>query len=138
MNTRYQQGRALEWKVRDILAASGYLVFRSAGSKSVADLIAFPDRDMDPMLSGAPEWALRWPLMVQCKRGGVLPPGEWNELFSAALSASAVPIMARYTPRSPIEFFRLTGRKLGRGRQPMEPVVFGATLTYPDGDVTIG
>ncbi len=125
--TRYQQGRALEWRVRDLLIEAGYLVFRSAGSKSVADLIA---------LAG-PETGLSSPLLVQCKRGGVLGPGEWNDLVTAALSVSAVPIMARYSPRQPIEFFRLTALKVGRGRQPMEPIEFPKPLTTAEPPVTM-
>lgn len=129
---RYSAGRALEYRVRDILVASGYLVFRSAGSHSVADLIALPRVHVMPSV------ALSATLLVQAKRGGVLPPGEWNDLVTAAHSVSAVPVMARYTPRKPIEFFRLTALKVARGRQPMEQITFDPTLTDEEKDVIIG
>lgn len=114
--TRYEQGRALEHRVRDLLVDLGFLVIRSAGSKSVADLVALP------RLGRTPEWVPGGPWLVQCKRGGVLGPAEWNQLLSEALSVSAAPVMARYTPRRPIELFRLDGPKMGRGRQPMTKI----------------
>ena len=52
--TRYQSGRVVEWKVRDMLLSAGAsIVVRSAGSKTLADLVAmFKDST----------WA------IQCKR----------------------------------------------------------------------
>ncbi len=133
--TRYSAGRALEWRVRDLLVQAGFLVVRSAGSKSPVDLLAMP-RDTSPVWD-VDSGALRGPWAVQCKRGGVLGPGEWNTLLSEALSVSAVPVMARYTPRRPIEFFRLTAPKIARGRQPMELIDFDALLTSPADPVTM-
>jgi Holliday junction resolvase len=111
--TRYAAGRELEYRVRDLFVEAGFLVIRAAGSKGLADLVALPRHGV------APEWALGRPVLIQCKRSGVLGPAEWNDLVTAAYSASAVPVMARYTPRRPIELFLLTGLKMGRGRQPM-------------------
>jgi hypothetical protein len=111
--TKYEQGRALEHRVRALLVEAGFLVVRSAGSKSVADLVALPRSGRGP------QWAPGAPWLVQCKRGGVLGPAEWNDLVREALSVSAVPVMARYMPRRPIELFRLDDLKVGRGRQPM-------------------
>ncbi|MEM2259989.1 MAG: hypothetical protein QXP52_00160 [Candidatus Aenigmatarchaeota archaeon] len=37
---RYSKGRAFEYKVKNMLEKEGYFVIRSAGSHSVADLIA--------------------------------------------------------------------------------------------------
>lgn len=116
MSTKYDAGRALEYRVRDLLVSVGYLVVRSAGSKGIADLVALP------RIGGAAYEALSSPLLVQCKRGGVLGPAEWNQLLSEALSVSAVPVLARYTPRKPIELFRLTAAKVARGAQPMVPL----------------
>lgn len=130
--TKYQRGADLERRVKALLEGAGYFVVRSAGSHSVADLLALP-RNSGPVFPPLSE-----ALVVQCKRGGVLGPAEWNDLVRTAFSVSAVPVMARYSPRQPIEFFRLTGLKLARGRQPMEQIHFAETLTYPDEDVIIG
>jgi len=54
--TRYTSGRRAEWKARDYLRARGYYVIRSAGSKGLADLVAFK--------TGRPV------LLVQVKYGG--------------------------------------------------------------------
>uniref|UniRef100_A0A6M3KU99 Putative holliday junction resolvase n=2 Tax=viral metagenome TaxID=1070528 RepID=A0A6M3KU99_9ZZZZ len=42
MASKYSQGRAFEWKVRDDLRSKGYDVGRTAGSKSPIDLFAVP------------------------------------------------------------------------------------------------
>lgn len=133
--TQYDRGRALEYRVRDLLVQAGFLVVRSAGSKSPVDLLALP-RQSSPIWDAGSS-ALRCPWLVQAKRGGVLGPGEWNTLVSEALSVSAVPVMARYTPRQPIEFFRLLAPKVGRGRQPMELINFDALLTTAQTPVTM-
>lgn len=111
--TRYEQGRALEHRVRNLLVDLGFFVVRSAGSKTPVDLVALP------IAGKAPEWALNRPVLAQAKRGGVLGPAEWNELLGAAQSVCALAVLARYTPRQPIELLRLDGPKVGRGRQPM-------------------
>ena len=40
MATNYERGRSFEYRVRDDLISRGYVVMRSAGSRSPADLIA--------------------------------------------------------------------------------------------------
>lgn len=125
MSSRYDAGRALEYRVRDILTGAGYLVVRSAGSKGVVDLLALP------RIESTAYAALSSPLAVQCKRGGVLPRGEWNRLVTEALSVSAVPILAAYEPRRPIQFWRLLAFKDGaRRHQPM--VKFEVPLDRPE------
>lgn len=120
MTTRYSAGRELEYRVRDLLRDRGYLVIRSAGSKGIADLVALPRIDSHP------ETGLSGPLLVQCKRGGVMPPREWNEMLTEALSASCTAVLACYTPRKPIELYRLVGFKEPRGRhQPMVRIFTG-------------
>jgi Holliday junction resolvase len=52
--TPYARGRAFEYRVRDRLEAQGFIVFRTAGSRSPVDLIAFRDGCA---------------LFVQCKSG---------------------------------------------------------------------
>lgn len=120
----YAAGRALEYRVRDLLIASGYLVVRSAGSKGVIDLVALP-RIESPAYG-----ALSAPLAVQCKRGGVLPRAEWNKLVTEALSVQCVPVLARWEPHQPIELWRLLGFKDSTRRtQPM--VKFEIPLADP-------
>ena len=42
-NKRYVKGRRWEWKVKKQWEQDGFLVYRSAGSKGAADLIAIKD-----------------------------------------------------------------------------------------------
>jgi hypothetical protein len=105
--TRYATGRRFEWKVRDELEANGYTVFRSAGSKGPADLIAFGDAEV---------------LLVQCKGNGALPPKEWNALHELArlanpLADCILPILAQPIKQGKsvnVEYWELTDRKKGR------------------------
>lgn len=57
-NKNYQKGRAFEYKIKKQYEEKGYLVFRTAGSHSPADLIAFPPLRM------INEWQ---PILIQCK-----------------------------------------------------------------------
>lgn len=108
-STGYQLGRALEYRVRDKLTADGYFCIRAAASKGLVDIIAIKRGQV---------------LFVQCKRSGSLPPGEWNELYEAALHVGAIPVMASRRLPSGIALWRLDGRKDGtRRRQPMKPFV---------------
>jgi Holliday junction resolvase len=111
---RYSLGRAFEYRVRDSLKARGYFVLRSAGSKSVVDLVA--------LHSGRT-------LLVQCKRDGELRVLEWNRLFDLARSCGAVPVLAAADVDRTVALYRLTGRKEGLkgAAQPMEPLVLAAT-----------
>lgn len=104
----YRLGRAFEYAIRDRLKALGYFVMRSPASKSPADLVA--------IAPGAV-------LFVQCKRGGTLPVGEWNELFDLAGSVAAWPIMAERVGAREVRYWLLEDRKDGsRRRQPMREV----------------
>ena len=117
--TRYQSGRELEYRVRDLLSEAGYFVVRSAGSRGPVDLIALA---MGRTFVHLDAVELRRMLLVQCKRDGVLGPKAWNELFDLACETGGVPVLAEYEPRKPIKFWRLTGRKGGTvGPQPMSP-----------------
>lgn len=106
-STKYRLGRAVEYRVRDVLKEAGYFAMRSPASKTPIDVVAIKPGQV---------------LLIQCKRSGALPPGEWNELYDLALSCGAIPVMAeRPYPRT-LNFWRLTARKDGsRRRQPMEP-----------------
>jgi Holliday junction resolvase len=58
MTSKYGRGRAFEYRVKDMLEREGYFVIRSAGSHSVADLVAIKPSKFMP---NAPDVAL-----VQC------------------------------------------------------------------------
>ena len=105
--TNYARGAAFERRVFVHLAEQGYAVIRSAGSHGVVDLVALKACEV---------------ILVQCKRNGVLGPSDWNALWDMANRVGATPVMARMPPRKVrgIDLQRLTGRKEGRGAQPME------------------
>lgn len=105
--TLYRHGRQFEYRVRDDLKRAGYFVMRSPGSKSPVDLLAYAQGSC---------------LMVQCKRGGTLPPGEWNELFHLACSVGAKPILAAIPKKTQrgVAYFEMLAPKDGTIRaQPM-------------------
>lgn len=54
--TRYYQGRAFEYRVQRMLRDNGYVVFRSAGSHTPVDLIAYGRTNSGVLV-----------LFVQCK-----------------------------------------------------------------------
>lgn len=109
MATNYQKGADFERRVARDLEGHGYVTVRSAGSHKPADVIA--------MLGGRT-------IAIQCKRDGVLRPEEWNKFWEWAKVAGATPILASKGPRgSGIIYHRLTSRKDGKGRQPLEPWV---------------
>ena len=80
MTTQYGRGRRFEYRVRTDLERLGYTVFRSAGSKGPADLIA--------LCKG------RVPLLVQCKIGGDPGRDEWNGLLRTAENCGAIAVVA--------------------------------------------
>ncbi len=102
MSTPYRTGRDFEYKVRTYLQDNGYSVIRSAGSKTKVDLVAIKPGQI---------------LFVQCKRGGVLPAAEWDEILTLAGHARAVPVLAQYGGRGRgIVLTELLGPKIPRGR----------------------
>lgn len=96
----YRMGRDLEGRTRLKLMAAGYAVIRSAGSKTPADLVAMRNGEL---------------LLVQCKRGGALPPVEWNDLIDFATQAGGRPIMVENPHAGTVRWWELETRKLGRG-----------------------
>lgn len=68
-NRNYVKGANFEREVKKFYEGLGYLVFRTAGSHSPADLIAFPP------LSKIEEWN---PILIQCK-AVKHKPKEWVE-----------------------------------------------------------
>jgi Holliday junction resolvase len=99
----YRRGRQLEYKVRDHLRKLGFFAQRSPASKSPVDILAVRRGEV-------------W--MVQCKRGGALGVGEWNQLIDTARAAGAIPIMASMeTGRGSLAYFHLDQKKDGTKRQ---------------------
>ncbi|MGH3500727.1 MAG: restriction endonuclease [Nocardioidaceae bacterium] len=99
MATNYSRGAAFERAVRDLLETDGYVVSRSAGSRSKVDLIGLKPGQI---------------LLVQVKKygTGTVSPGERAGLLRIANAAgpTAVPVIAyKRAPRQPIEFVQLTG-----------------------------
>lgn len=121
--TKYRLGREIEYRVRDYLKANGFIAMRSPASKTPIDVMAVR-KDVV--------------LMVQCKRGGALPPKEWNALMDVAKPVGAMPVMAeRPFPRQ-YRFWRLDARKDGsRKRQPMTQIKItetSITAVNPEGE----
>lgn len=103
----YRMGRSLEHRTRLRLMAAGWVVVRSAGSKTAADLVAMKD-------------GVTW--LVQCKRAGALPPSEWNELLSMAEQAGGVPVMVENPHSGTVRWWQLLTPKQGRGTGDKEPI----------------
>lgn len=109
LSTKYRLGRQVEYRVRDYMKAQGYVAMRSPASKSPIDIIAIKPGQV---------------LFIQCKRGGSLPPKEWNAIFDLAQEAGAIAVMAETPYPRCLRFWRLLARKDGsKRRQPMEPFV---------------
>ena len=84
--TNYQRGRTFEYQVRDHLQDRGFVVVRSAGSHTPADLVALGDLV---------------PWLVQVKRDGRLPEAERQAILQMAKRSRAWPILARYQTSLP-------------------------------------
>lgn len=90
--TNYEAGARFERETRAHLAAEGYWVMKSAGSKTKVDLIAIKEGEL---------------LVVQCKRNGVCSPAERAELLRIAhMIPGAIPLVAS---RPRVTFRRLIG-----------------------------
>jgi Holliday junction resolvase len=77
--TSYSKGRHFEYTTRRHLESKGFVVFRSAGSHSVADLIA---------LRAGEVW------LVQCKSDGYMSPLERRNFVEVAAELGVVAIVA--------------------------------------------
>jgi Holliday junction resolvase len=92
VTTNYERGRTFEYRVRDDLKASGYEVFRSAGSRSPVDLAA--------LVKGHT-------LLVQCKRDGGISPLERVSLAALAQRVGARAVVADSPKRGQIRYRQL-------------------------------
>ncbi len=97
--TQYQLGRSFEYRTRDLLIKNGYYVVRSAQSKGLIDLVALKMGKV---------------LIVQCKRGGLLDKGEWDELFSLARRIGAVPVFTERADGLNTNFWEIIAEKPAR------------------------
>jgi len=77
--TSYNKGRRFEYATRHFLEKKGWVVFRSAGSKGVADLVA---------LRAGEIW------LVQCKLNGWMSPAERLAFSEVARELGVVPMIA--------------------------------------------
>lgn len=97
---QYRRGTALERRVWRELAEAGYYVIRSGGSKGCVDIAAIKPGQV---------------LFVQCKRSGQLTAREWNDLYGAAITSGALPVLAEQLTRGR-RYWLLTGQKRARQR----------------------
>jgi Holliday junction resolvase len=88
-STNRQRGDYLERQTRAALESFGWIVYRSAGSMGLGDLVAMRS-DMRP-------------LIVQCKINGRIDPGERAELVEQAAQAGARPILACRSKRGYVD-----------------------------------
>ena len=78
-NLAYNRGRALEYRVMKHFRSLDYEVFRSAGSHSLVDVIAIPDKTFHKIEPPDPV------LLIQCKTGkGLMTKKEREEFYSYA------------------------------------------------------
>ena len=83
--TAYNRGRAFEYRCRDALRESGcFVVFRSAGSKTLADLVA---------LRRGETW------LVQCKLDGHISKAEREALQLMTNELGCVGVVAYREPK---------------------------------------
>jgi len=100
-NKNYNSGRNFEYRVKKYLESKGYLVFRSAGSHSIADLIAFPKSS----------WQFST-LLIQCKHHGKISKVELKKGSNAEQKHDFIFVVAEMKKRklvfSKIVYFNKT------------------------------
>lgn len=80
MNKQYRKGYAFELKVKKHFEDIGFICFRTAGSHSVADVIAM----------GFGQY-----LLIQCKAGeGIIPKSEREKLIDVADKVKCIAVLA--------------------------------------------
>lgn len=122
-NSNRQRGDYLERQTRAALEAYGWVVYRSAGSLGVGDLVALR-ADMRP-------------LIVQCKTGGRIDPEERRALVTECSKAGARPILACRTRRGYVDIHvvRLEGRLLPMIDQLRVPYRPGKSVAERDAEL---
>ncbi len=72
-NRNYQKGRAFEYRIMKFLRNKGYYCLRAYASKGLYDIIAIPPKvDVEGWFN--------YPLLIQAKTNGYVPPKEREEL----------------------------------------------------------
>lgn len=105
MASRYTRARTFEYKVRDDMAARGFIAVRSPASKTPADVYCI---------------GLERDVFIQCKTNGVLGPREWNKFLAYCRSVNAIPVLAmRGRNNRGIKYMLITDWKVPHKRQPM-------------------
>jgi Holliday junction resolvase len=94
MPSTHQQGRQLEYAVRRVLKAKGYVVFRCAGSRPV-DLIAMKNNQI---------------LLIECKTGlhPHLSPKQMNRILDISKKVRAVPLLVVRRKYRGMQWFQIT------------------------------
>lgn len=88
MMTNYRRGADFERKVLKHLQLKDYYAIRSAGSHQAVDIVAIGRGGISPTI-----------LFVQCKTGGAISAGDWNELYTTATRYRAKPLLAQVGKR---------------------------------------
>jgi Holliday junction resolvase len=97
-NKNYVNGRAFEYRIKKEYEAMGYLVFRTAGSHSPADLIAFPK--MSDWFTGKGISAV--PVLIQCKATKkVYLPGDLEQLKKIAVDYGSKAVLISKRNKKP-------------------------------------
>ena len=106
--TAYQRGLYREQQCMMRLEAEGYLVMRAPGSHGQPDVVAVKPGQV---------------LAVQVKAGNArLDHGWFNQLYSTALRAGAVPIVADFPKRGQMRLRRITSlHRANSHHWPLEP-----------------
>lgn len=96
MNKNYQKGRRFEYAVKKHLEDKGYIVVRSAGSKSPFDLVAISLKVQYPDV-----------MLVQCKYGAKITKKERENLheLSKKVPRNIFVVTAWAKPNKPIMFY---------------------------------
>lgn len=99
MSKHYRKGALFENKIKSILEKNGYYVIRSAGSKGIFDLIAFPPKQSNDSVMG-----------IQCKVSNRIKEAERQKLLEVSEQYGIHPYLATIFNKKPILIDLLTER----------------------------
>lgn len=110
-NKHYLAGRKKEYEVIELLEAESYICFRTAGSHTPVDVLAFSEIE---------DTGVAYAVWVQVKKSTApMSNDEWNLLYQKAIQCGVTPVLAEYTPRKGIVFYQLLGTR--RPREQKKP-----------------
>jgi len=102
-NKNYNRGRNFEYRIRRFLESRGYLCFRSAGSHSMADIIAFRKWP-----SGTPDV-----MLIQAKYNtGRITNQEILDMCHAAHKYKFIPVLCTAKPRGKLVFVNFETKEI--------------------------